>query len=437
MQPGAGLGSPLARVDKIAVDGRPTIAPRWRIPDGCESLRHEARPKDGDMRDGGTEHGTGGPTNAAEVAVELGADQKLRVHLAGRWDLEDGLPSTRIVEQALRASHPPRAVTFETARLLSWDSSMLLVFQRINRLCRGLRVPVTLEGLPAGAQRLLALADAVPEKTEAAAPATRPLWLARLGETVTAGCNGTRESMAFLGEATLAFARVLTGHAAFRARDLAIVVQDCGPQALGIVTLINFLVGVIVAFVGAIELRRFGAGIYVADLVAIATVRELGCIMTGIIIAGRTGSGFAAQLGTMNVNQEIEAFVTMGIPPMEFLVVPRMLALIVMMPLLCLYADLIAILGGAAVAVGMLGQSPLQYWVETRHAIGFTSIGLGIGKSVVFGALIGLAGCLRGMKSGRDAAAVGQAATSAVVLAITWIIATDGIFAVICNAVGI
>lgn len=387
--------------------------------------------------DGGTGPGTGGPTTAAEIAVERGADRSVCVHLAGRWDLGDGLPSTRIVEQALRASPPPRAVTFETARLVAWDSSLLLVFRRIDRLCRGLCVPVAPEGLPAGAQRLLALADAVPERTEAATRATPPPWLARLGEAVTAGWNGTRESLAFLGEATLAFARVLTGRATFRVRDLAIVVQDCGPQALGIVTLINFLVGVIIAFVGAIELRRFGAGIYVADLVAIATVRELGCIMTGIIVAGRTGSGFAAQLGTMNVNQEIEALVTMGIPPMEFLVVPRMLALIVMMPLLCLYADLIAILGGAAVAVGMLGQSPLQYWVETRHAIGFASIGLGIGKSVVFGALIALAGCLRGMKSGRDAAAVGEAATSAVVLAITWIIAADGLFAVLCDMVGL
>ncbi len=389
------------------------------------------------MRDAPTERSTNGPTNRAEIDVELGADRTLRVHVAGRWELGRGLPSTRFVEQALRASHPPRAVSFEAARLVSWDSSVLLVLRRIDRLCRGLGVPVTLERLPAGARRLLALADTVPEQAGAPTPGTRPPWLARVGETVTTGWNGARESIGFLGETTLAFARVLTGRAAFRLRDLAIVVQDCGPQALGIVTLINFLVGVIVAFVGAIELRRFGAAVYVADLVAIATVRELGCIMTGIIMAGRTGSGFAAQLGTMNVNQEIEALVTMGIPPMEFLVVPRVLALCVMMPLLCLYADLIGILGGAAVAVGMLGQSPLQYWVETRQAIGFTSIGLGIGKSIVFGALIALAGCLRGMKSGRDAAAVGQAATSAVVLAITWIIATDGIFAVICNAVGI
>src|SRR5438034_799283 len=231
--------------------------------------------------------------------------------------------------------------------------------------------------------------------------------------------------------------RLVGGQATFRARDLALVVQECGPQALPIVTLINFLVGLIIAFVGAVELQKFGATIYVADLVAIATVRELGCIMTGIIMAGRTGSGFAAQLGTMNVNQEIEAFVTMGVPPMDFLVLPRMLALCLMMPLLGLYADLIGILGGATVAVGMLAQSPTQYWEETRHAIGFMSIGLGIGKSLVFGVLIALAGCLRGMKCGRDAAAVGQAATSAVVLAIVWIIGTDGILAVICNVVGI
>jgi phospholipid/cholesterol/gamma-HCH transport system permease protein len=375
--------------------------------------------------------------NAAEIDVELSADRTLRVQLAGAWGLADGVPSTRLVEEALGGSRPPRAVSVEGGTLVSWDSSALLVVRKIDRLCRGHGVPLTLDGLPAAARRLLALADAVSEAPGAGVPGRRPPWLARVGHGATAAFDGARESVAFLGETTLGFARLLAGRAAFRARDLGIIAEDCGPQALGIVTLINFLVGVIVAFVGAIELRRFGAGIYVADLVAIATVRELGCIMTGIIMAGRTGSGFAAQLGTMNVNQEIEALVTMGIRPMEFLVVPRVLALCAMMPLLCLYADLIGILGGAAVAIGMLGQSPLLYSVETRQALGLTNIGLGIGKSVVFGALIALAGCLRGMRSGRDAAAVGDAATSAVVLAITWIIATDGIFAVICDLVGI
>ena len=390
---------------------------------------------------GATDVPTGGtaetPGSGADVDVELSPDRTLRVHLGGSWSLHDGLPSTRTVEDALRASRRPRAVIFDAAKLVSWDSSVLLVLRRIERLCRDVGVAFTLEGLPAGARRLLALANAGAETAGAAMAGTRPRWVTRLGQTVTAAWDGTRDSVAFVGETTVALARVLTGRAPFRARDLAMVAEECGPQALGIVTLINFLVGVIIAFVGAIELRRFGAGIYVADLVAIATVRELGCIMTGIIMAGRTGSGFAAQLGTMNVNQEIEALVTMGIPPIEFLVIPRVLALCAMMPLLCLYADLIGILGGAVVAIGMLGQSPLQYWVETRAAIGLTPISLGVGKSIVFGALVAVAGCLRGMRSGHDAAAVGEAATSAVVLAITWIIATDGIFAVICDLVGI
>ena len=147
----------------------------------------------------------------------------------------------------------------------------------------------------------------------------------------------------FMGENVLAFLKMLRGKAQFRWSDTFMVMQECGPQALGIVALINFLIGLILAFVGATELANFGASIYTADLVAIATVREMGCIMTGIILCGRTGAAFAAQLGTMKVNQEIEAFQTFGISPIEFLVLPRMLALILMMPLLCVFADLIAI----------------------------------------------------------------------------------------------
>jgi phospholipid/cholesterol/gamma-HCH transport system permease protein len=283
----------------------------------------------------------------------------------------------------------------------------------------------------------MALADAVPEKEGARAGQAAASWLAHLGTWGLGAAAGARVAVAFIGEATLTFGRFLRGRANFRRRDLALVIQDCGAQALPIVTLINFLVGLIIAFVGAVQLQKFGAGIYVADLVAIATVRELGCIMTGIIMAGRTGSGFAAQLGTMNVNQEIEALSTLGVPPMDFLVLPRMLALSLMMPLLCVYADLIGIVGGATVAINMLGQSPTQYWVETRGAIGLLDVGLGIGKSMIFGVLVALAGCLRGMTSGRDAAAVGEAATSAVVLGIVWIIVTDGIFAVLTNILGI
>jgi phospholipid/cholesterol/gamma-HCH transport system permease protein len=161
--------------------------------------------------------------------------------------------------------------------------------------------------------------------------------------------------------------KLLRGQARFRWSDTLLVIHQCGPDALAIVALINFLIGMILAFVGATELAQFGASIYTADLVAVATVREMACIMTGIIICGRTGAAFAAQLGTMKVNQEIEAFQTFGISPFEFLVLPRMLALILMMPLLCLFADLIGIAGGFLVATLMLDVSPVLIWTEPSN----------------------------------------------------------------------
>jgi phospholipid/cholesterol/gamma-HCH transport system permease protein len=373
----------------------------------------------------------------AHIDAQRGPDGTLVIRLAGRWSLRTGLPSTRPVEDALAQGTKPTAVAFDAKDLAGWDSAAVTVVERIDRLCARLGVQVRRDELPDGLKRILALADAVPEKEGARAGDAEPPWLVRLGLGALATATGARVAVAFVGDATLSFGRFVRGQANFRGRDLALVVQDCGAQALPIVTLINFLVGLIIAFVGAVQLQKFGAGIYVADLVAIATVRELGCIMTGIIMAGRTGSGFAAQLGTMNVNQEIEALSTMGVPAMDFLVLPRILALSLMMPLLCCYADLIAILGGATVGINMLGQSPTQYWVETRGALGLVDVGLGIGKGMIFGVLVALAGCLRGMTCGRDAAAVGQAATSAVVLGIVWIIVTDGIFAVLTNILGI
>jgi phospholipid/cholesterol/gamma-HCH transport system permease protein len=235
----------------------------------------------------------------------------------------------------------------------------------------------------------------------------------------------------------LAFGKLLRGRAQFRWADSLLVMQECGPQALGIVVLINFLIGMIIAFVGATQLKNFGASIYVADLVGIATVREMGCLMTGIIICGRTGGAFAAQLGTMKVNQEIEAFQTFGISPVEFLVLPRVLALIVMMPLLCIFADLISIAGGFFVSTTMMHISPGIYLHRTVAAVHLGGFLLGLCKGGFFGVVIALTGCLRGMQCGTNAAAVGLATTSAVVTGITTIISSDGLFAVLCNALHI
>jgi phospholipid/cholesterol/gamma-HCH transport system permease protein len=241
----------------------------------------------------------------------------------------------------------------------------------------------------------------------------------------------------FIGEAALAFIKMLRGQASFRGSDVLALMQASGSQALPIVSLISGLIGLILAFMGAIQLRQFGAQIYVADLVGIGMTREMGAVMTGIIMAGRTGAAFAAQLGTMQVNEEIDAYTTLGISPMEFLVLPRLLALVLMMPLLCLYADLLGILGGLVVATGMLDVSLLEYVNETRAAVSLTDVALGVVKSGLFGVLIALAGCLRGMQCGRSASAVGDAATSAVVTGIVFIIATDGLLAVLTEAMGV
>jgi phospholipid/cholesterol/gamma-HCH transport system permease protein len=375
--------------------------------------------------------------NGTRLGVERGRDGQVVVRLAGAWALEDGLPNMARVEEALGATPPPAAVAFDMSALQRWDSGVLAFVAKVEDVARGRKVAVNREGLPPAVQRLLTIAGAVPEKQGARAPDRRGSWLARVGAGAQRAWAQSASALAFIGDSTLALGRLVTGRARFRWRDLALIIQECGAQALPIVTLINFLVGMIIAFVGAVQLQRFGASIYVADLVAIATARELGCLMTAVIMAGRTGSGFAAQLGTMQVNQEIEALETMGLQPMDFLVLPRMLALSLMMPLLCIYADVIAWLGGAFVAVGMLSLSATQFWLESVRSITLTDITLGIVKSIVFGVIIALAGCMQGIRAGRNAAAVGQAATSAVVLSIVWIVVADGVFAVLCNVLGI
>jgi phospholipid/cholesterol/gamma-HCH transport system permease protein len=330
-----------------------------------------------------------------------------------------------------------RRLSFDTHDVTAWDSGLLTFVREVVEQSTSRQIVVDQRGLPTGVQRLLALAAAVPEQEEARRRDERLPWLDRIGTVVLSGWHGTWDILGFTGDTVLAGLRLMAGKARFRRVDLAFFLQQCGAQASGIVTLVSFLVGLILAFVGAVQLRQFGAQIYVANLVGLAITREMGAMMTGVILAGRTGAAFAAQLGTMQVNEETDALITMGIPPMEFLVLPRMLALMLMMPVLCMYADLVGILAGLLVSTTLLHMPLIEYLNETRLAVDLVDCGIGVCKSVVFGALVALAGCLRGMQSGRSAAAVGAAATSAVVTGIVWIIASDGVFAVLTERLGI
>ena len=373
----------------------------------------------------------------SEISFSRPTDDTLLVRLAGSWKLGQGLPTADEVQQQVDSGSPVRRIGFDTKDLTNWDSGLLTFLTKIVDLCKERQIKADGKGLPEGVKRLLKLAFAVPEKKDARKVAARDPFLIRLGSQTMEFGKAAGEMIDFMGEAFIAFAKMLVGKASYRRSDLSLFIQQSGADALPIVSLISFLVGLILAFVGAIQLQLFGAQLYVANLVGIAMVRVMGAIMTGIIITGRTGASYAAQLGTMQVNEEIDALTTMGISPMEFLVLPRMLALVLMMPLLCLYADLVGILGGAVVGVGMLDIGLVEYYVQTQAAIKLTNLWIGLVHSVVFGVLIALAGCLRGMQCGRSASAVGDATTSAVVLGITSIIVATAIITVICNVLGI
>ncbi len=375
-------------------------------------------------------------SEAPNVALERDPAGAAVVRIGGRWRLRRGMPATEPIERALEAAGA-RALRFDAAAVGPWDSSLVGFVVRLEEFCRARNIAIERGALPEGLARMVALAQVVPENRDARArPNAAPL-LDRVGAATIAKFAAIGDFTEFLGETAIALARMATGRARFRRSDLLEAIQACGANAFGIVTLISYLVGVILAFMGAIQLQQFGAAIYVADLVAIGMVREMGAMMTGIIMSGRTGAAFAAQLGTMKVTQELDALATMGVSPMEFLTAPRVVALVLMMPLLCLYADVVGILGGATVGVVMLRLSLQAYLRESIAAILPATLVGGLVKSAVYGVLIALAGCYEGFKCGNSSSAVGDAATRAVVAAIVAIVVACGMFAVLFNILGI
>jgi len=363
--------------------------------------------------------------------------ETLLLRLSGDWQLRSGLPTSAQVDQQLGAKPAARRLKFDAAQLGNWDSGLLAFLVGVQDLCKTRGLALDAGNLPEGASRLLRLATAVPERQGARKSGERPDFLTLVGVETLALWKSGGQMLEFLGQSIQTFGRLMIGRARYRRSDLVDIIYECGAAALPITALISFLIGLILAFVGAIQLQQFGAQIYVADLVGIAMAREMGAVMTAIIMAGRTGAAFAAQLGTMQVNEEIDALSTFGLSSMEFLVLPRMIALILMMPLLCIFGDLLGIAGGAFVGIGMLHLSVTEYVNETLNGIDLIDFAVGIFKSSVFGVLVAVSGCLRGIQCGRSASAVGLAATSAVVTAIVFIIVSDGIFAVLTNALGI
>ena len=364
-------------------------------------------------------------------------DQTLEAAIIGDWVLDATIPPLEAVLAQLGGTTGTKRLVFSTAELGRWDSLLMTQLIRLIDYGTNQGIQVDTTTLPEGIQGLLSLVYAVPERAGARRQAVQAPWLEIIGKGGLRIYKDSQALVTFIGETTLSVYALMCGKARFRWVDLWRYIQDCGPSALPIVTLISLLVGLILAFVGAVQLALFGAQIYIADLVGLGMTREMGGLMAAIIMSGRTGAAYAAQLGTMQVNSEIDALKTMGFEPMEFLVLPRILALILIMPLLCLYADLMGIIGGALVTVSFFDVSLVQYLDRTANAIHIPDFTIGIVKCAVFGVLIALSGCMRGMQCGRSASAVGDAATSAVVTGIVFIVIADSLMTVMCNRLGI
>ena len=366
---------------------------------------------------------------AQATAVE--SDGTLEVSLSGIWQITAARPSWTVVRAG--RSKPSR-VRVKVDDVEKWDTSLLLFLYEVQEWCRAAGAQSDTSLLP---EKIRVLLVQFTSAHQASVPVDRSdSFLTGVGNATLETWSRVGTASTFVGESVIGVVQLIRHPGKFRWRDCIDEMQQCGAMALPIVSLISFLVGLIMAYQAAVQLRQFGADIFVADLVGLSVVREMGPMMAAIILAGRTGAAFAATLANMKANEEVDALETLGIAPVQFLVMPRLVALVCMMPLLTLYADGVGILGGMAVGGGVLDIPPSAYWIETQSIVDLSDINTGLIKSVAFGVLIGLAGCLRGLQAERNAAGVGRAATSAVVTAILLIIVADAVFAVIFNMLG-
>ena len=350
------------------------------------------------------------------------------INISGKWRLScpERPELLKKWRSFLRQTSKFEIFNVSCSELIYWDTSLVVFLRNAIEELERSKKTVVLENLPHGLSSLLELSKdskTLKEKSE----------LEDLADDIekfaTDLPNYFVKPVVFIGAVIIALGEWLMGKSVMRWNDFIECSKKCGASALPIVTLISFLTGLTMAFVGSVQLEKFNAKIYVADLVSLAMVREMGALMVGIIMAGRTGASFAAELGNMKLNEEIDSLRTFGISPISFLVLPRTLALFLMTPLLTLYADIVGILGGLTVGTSVMNFSAIHYFEQTQSALtNMWEVYSGVTKSLFFGLIIGMVGCYKGMNSGRDSAALGKAVTSAVVVSITFIIVADALF---------
>lgn len=360
----------------------------------------------------------------------------LTVTVSGSWNISETNPPE--VRGAFDALSLPgiQSVSLRAGTIHAWDSSLLVFLVEIVRRARLSKIPVHIE-LPDSLERLIKLSFEVKEQKGSQREKNDPNFFEKLGDSVLRLRPALFDFLIFLKDIFLALWRFFIGRATMRRQDFVAAMYECSIQALPIVSITTLLFGLILAFVGAVQLTQFGVQIYVAGLVGIGMLRVMGAIMVGIVMAGRVGASYAALIGTMQVNEEVDALVTFGFSPIEFLVLPRMLALTIMVPILTLYADLMGIIGGYLVGTLMLDLNPLAYINATCTMVSFKQVLIGLVYATTFGIVIAIAGCYQGIRCGRSAQDVGLATTTAVVHSIVGIIVMTACITIICNFLGI
>jgi phospholipid/cholesterol/gamma-HCH transport system permease protein len=354
-------------------------------------------------------------------------DPVVTLSVSGTWTLWNSIPSWDKTRSYLQQARLPEKsiIELDSHNLEKWDSVFLAFVRNLRELCRQNRWQLHEKQLP---ESILKILNGIVPKVSITQHSTVPISFSKILKSII---QPFYDALDFIGRLYISCGKLLHGQVVFQWHDLFTCLGQVTVEALPIVGLISFLVGLILTFISLMQLDKFGAGIYVADLVGLAMTREMSCLMTGIIMSGRTGAAFAATLGTMKVNEEIDALETFQIPSIDFLTIPRLIATIIAMPCLCIFADFIGIFSGFCVAWNAADIHPLLYLNQTRYALTPINIYIGIFKSAFFGLIISIVGCYYGLRCEKDASAVGRATTSAVVTGITWIIASDAIFAVI------
>ncbi|MBW8191179.1 MlaE family lipid ABC transporter permease subunit [Neiella marina] len=373
-----------------------------------------------------------------KLVVSTTADQtEARLSLLGDWRIDDGLLNGEQLRQQLAPAPSWQRLVVDGDQLGRWDSSLMSMLRELRNLCQELNVELELASLPQGVLRLMQLADSYPTRNTDKSTKPKLSLFERIGKNVQSSLRNLDYILDFLGHLTMALVRLVKGQARYRSEDVRLFLQDAGPGSFKIVALISLLVGVILAFVGAVQLRQFGAEIYVASLVGLGMGREMGAMMTAIIMAGRTGAAYAAQIGSMQVNEEVDALKTMGLSDVEFLVLPRVTAMLIMLPLLTIFSIAMGILGGALVSSLMLDIGWLLYIKQMSDTVALYHYAIGLAKSILFALVIVMSGCIHGLNCGRSATAVGKATTLAVVHAIVAIIVVDSVVTILLTVLGL